>query len=94
MLGSVSVNHSLTHQGVKMVPVNVGRTRLCAPAMAGMFGGDTLSIHLKVMAYTKVRQAPCWEVKCENCKLSPTHKYASNRQYIKCNNFKFHNYSC
>ena len=55
MLGSVSVNDSLTGPRCK------NGTRECrenrnkrSPAQCGMFGGDTFSIHLKVMAYPKV----------------------------------------
>ena len=30
--------------------------------------------------------APCWEVKCENCKAPLTRMYASIWRYIKCYN--------
>ena len=42
------------YQGVKMGPANVERTGIRALALHGMFGGTTVPIHLKVMAYTKV----------------------------------------
>ena len=55
MLGSVSVNHSLTMPGCKNGTSKCGEDKnQRAPSLHGMFGGATVSIQLKVMAYTKV----------------------------------------
>ena len=53
MLGSVSVNHSLTRPRCKNGTGEYGEDRIMRPALCGMFGGNTVPIHLKVMAYTK-----------------------------------------
>ena len=53
-LGSVSVTTTSPYQGVKMVLANVGRTGIKDHQQCGMFRGDTVPIHLEVMAYTKV----------------------------------------
>ena len=55
MLGSVSVNHSLTVPKCKNGTSECGEDRnQRVPAPCGMFGGTTVLIHLKAMAYTKV----------------------------------------
>ena len=45
-------------------------------SLQGMFGGNTVPNHLKMMPYTMVGHAPDWEVKCEICKPPLTCKYA------------------
>ena len=55
MLGSVSVNHSLTRPRCKIGTSKCGVDRnQGVPSLCGMFGGNTVPIHLNVMAYTKV----------------------------------------
>ena len=46
-LGSVSVNHILTGPGCKNGTSECGEDRIMCPALHGMFGGDTVPIHLR-----------------------------------------------
>ena len=61
----VSLNHWLAppYQGVKLVPAKCWEDSYrCWPWVGCKW---LLSHHLKVMAHTKVRGVPCWELKCK-----------------------------